>query len=206
LIKNKLLSPKIHAFGYVYGSHNFINNLWITHPDQYNHRGANKVTIKKLPKFNDDCLNIVKKIFNFNNIFPTHDVIYFFNQPFWSGLLVLEYQFLIDVLASFPKREVVLKLHPLTSQEMKNKYRELDRVQIIESDVPAEILLLSLQNCIVYSGWSTVLITENTKCNYYFNYPFYKKSGHKNLNQLEIPALKHINMIESPNEMKFQIN
>ena len=89
---------------------------------------------------------------------------------------------------------------------MKKKYRKLKRVQLIESDVPAEIILLNLHNCIVYSGWSTVLITENSNCNYYFNYPFYKKSGHRNLNQLHIPALNHITMTESPAEMKFPYN
>lgn len=206
LIANKLFSGKIHIFNYyTYGNHHFIDNLWVTHPEAYNHRGKNKVKIFKLPDFNENCLNIISKLFNFSLDYPTNGVIYFFNQPLWIGLLDLEYNFLLDVIKKFPQKQIVLKLHPHTSIEMKDKYKTLERVQIIESDFPAEILLLSLENCIVYSGWSTVLITENGKCNYYFNYPIYRNSCHKNLNQVEIPALNHIKMIKSPQEMNFPV-
>jgi hypothetical protein len=55
----------------------------------------------------------------------------------------------------------------------------------------------------VFSGWSTVLITENSSCNYYFNYPIYKDLNDKILSQIEILALNHITFINSPEEMQF---
>ena len=204
LIKNKLASSKFHFFDYyVYANHNFIDNVWLTHPEQYQHRAKNKVSIMKLPTFNDKCIKFIAKSFNFNDELPTRDVIYFFNQPLWGLLVDKEYEFLESVISKFPNDEVIVKLHPLTSLLTKNRFKNLPRVRIVESSVPAEVILLSLKNCIVLSGWSSVLITENSNCNYYFNYPIYKKLGDKILDQIIIKNLNHIKMISSPEEMMF---
>ena len=203
LVKNNLFSGKIDFYNYTYASHKFIDNVWVTHPDEFVHRGRNKVKIEKLPELNSECLTLIKKLFSFNTNFPTRDVIYFFNQPLWNTLLDVEYNFLEDVIEQFPNNKVILKLHPLTSQEMKDRYKSLGKLEVLDGDFPAEILISSLQNCIVYSGWSTVLITENTSCNYYFNYPVFKKTEHPIMKQINIHPLKHISMVEAVSEMKF---
>lgn len=203
LIKNKLFTGKIDFYNYTYASHHFIDNVWVTHPAEFVHRGKNKVRIEQLPELNSECLNLIKKLFNFSAVFPTNDSIYFFNQPVWNTLLDVEYNFLVNVIEQFPDNKVVLKLHPLTSQMMKDRYKDLLNLEILDGDFPAEILISSLQNCIVYSGWSTVLITENKSCNYYFNYPVFKKTGHPIMKQINIQPLKHISMVEAASEMKF---
>jgi hypothetical protein len=204
LFKNRLFSGKIHHFDYYkYGSQRFINNIWLTHPKQYTHRAKNKVNLLQLPDFNQNCLDFIKNCFDFDESFPVEDVIYYFNQPFWPELIEIEFAFLAGVLANFPDKRLVVKLHPLTSDLMKIRYQELDRVQIIESTVPAEVLLLSLKNCIVFTGWSSVLLTENRKCNYYFNYPIYKKSNLKILNKSNIIVLDHITLVDKPDLMQF---
>ena len=206
LFSNRLLSSRIHVFDNTYARHNCIDNIWLTHPDQYTHRGRNNVNIMKLPEFGRESLQFITELFNFTADFPTKDAIFFFNQPLPSGLLDLEYNFLTEVMKKFPTRTIMIKLHPLTTESMKIKYSALKAVEVIQSNVPAEVILGSLQNCIVYSGWSSVLITDNKSCNYYFNYPVFKKVGHKNLSQIEIPALNHIKMIESVEEMTFPDN
>jgi hypothetical protein len=204
LIKQKLFTGKILRFDhYTYGNNPFINNLWITHPKQYEHQAKNKVNILKLPRFNESCIKIISDFFNFISVFPTENAIYFFNQPLWSSLPEKEYNFLKQVIATFPQKKIVVKLHPLTSPKMMAKYKNIDGLDIIESSVPAEVVLLRLDNCIVFSGWSTVLITENKNCNYYFNYPIFKKLDDPTLSQIDIPALDHIKMIEFAKEMKF---
>lgn len=203
LLKNKLISGKVHIFNYTYGAKKFITNIWVTHPDQYIHEGTNNINVLKLPELDAFCIDIMKNLFSFNVDFPTKDCIYFFNQPLWDVLLDLEFNFLLEVQKQFPNKKIVLKLHPLTSKEMKNRYKSISGITVIDQDFPAEILILSLKNCIVYSGYSTVLMTENTNCNYYFNYPVFKKIGHRVMNQLEIYPLDHIKMIESPSEMIF---
>jgi hypothetical protein len=86
---------------------------------------------------------------------------------------------------------------------MKANYKNIDGLDIIESSVPAEVLLLRLKNCIVFSGWSSVLITENKNCNYYFNHPVFKEMDDPILNQIDIMLLDHITMIKLPEEMEF---
>jgi|GEM_PF-6007318 len=204
LLKHKLFNGKIHCFDfYKYGNHRFINNLWITHPEQFVRQAKSIVKILKLPDFNGKCIEFIKNCFNFVNVFPTEDVIYFFNQPLWPSIAEKEYDFLVEVLTLFPDRKVIIKLHPVTDSKMKARYMALDNTEIIESDVPAEVLLLSLKKCIVYTSWSSVLITENPSCNYYFNYPIYKKMNDPILSQINIVTLNHITLIQSPLEMKF---
>src|SRR5690606_8672804 len=123
---------------------------------------------------------------NFNASFPTDDVIYYFNQPLWTELVDKEFDFLKGVLNSFPDKVIILKLHPLSSEKTKKMYRSMTGLQIIESSVPAEVILLSLKNCIVFTGWSSILITENKSCNYYFNYPIYKESNLSFFDQSEL--------------------
>jgi hypothetical protein len=204
LWRNNLISGKIHRFDYYkYGNHRFINNLWITHPDQYKHRANNKVKILTLPDFNVVCINFIKKMFRFSNQFPIENVIYFFNQPLKSGVIEAEYSFVKEVLSAFPEKTLIIKLHPLTDTETKTFYKQLPQVQLIESNIPAEVLLLTLNNCIVFTGWSAVLITENKSCNYYFNFPIYKVLNDPSINQIDIVNLNHITMINTPNEMQF---
>jgi hypothetical protein len=161
------------------------------------------VTILKLPDFDKKCIRYIAKFFNFSAEFRIDNVIYFFNQPLWSLLADKEFEFLEEVLVNFPDDDIVVKLHPLTDPKMKLKYQKLNRLKIIDSTVPAEVILLNLKNCIVYSGWSSVLITENKTCNYYFNYPMFKKMDDPILNRIGLIVLDHIKMIESPQEMKF---
>jgi hypothetical protein len=204
LYKNNLFSGKFHKFDYYkHGNNSFIDNLWITHPDQYVHRGSNKVNILRLPDFNKNCLKFVKKCFKFDEQFPTADAVYFFSHPLWDGMYEKELDFLKEVINKFPNKNIVIKLHPLTDLQTKLRYQALDTVHVIQSQVPAEVLLLSLRNCIVFTGWSTSLITENSSCNYYFNYPIYAAMRHPVLSQIEIVPLNHITMINSPEEMKF---
>ncbi|MBP9848369.1 MAG: hypothetical protein KBC58_02915 [Flavobacterium sp.] len=204
LIQNKLFANKILPFDYYsFGNHKFINNLWITHPEQYQHSSKNKVNIIKLPSFNQGSIDFIKNCFEFDEDYPTENVIYYFNQPFWPTLIDKEFDFLEEVLKHFPEKNIVIKLHPLTSPAVILRYKEFKKFEIINSTVPAEVILLNLKNCIVFSGWSTVLITENSSCNYYFNYPIYKDLNDKILSQIEILALNHITFINSPEEMQF---
>lgn len=204
LIKNNLLTNTIIPFDfYSFGNHKFINNIWLTHPEQYIHKSKNRVNICKLPNFSEKTLKFIKDSYGFEEEIPLENVIYFFNQPFWGDLIQIEIDFLEQIINKFPEKEIIIKLHPLTSQDVIKKYKKFKTVKLIESSIPAEVILLNLKNCIVFSGWSTVLITENKSCNYYFNYPVYKKEDDKILNQIEITALNHINFINSVEEMQF---
>lgn len=79
----------------------------------------------------------------------------------------------------------------------------MERLFNIESQVPVEVILRHLKYCVVLNGWSLVLITENKKCNYYFNFDIYKHLNNLKLKQLFIFPLNHIKMIKEGQDMKF---
>lgn len=204
LLKNKMFSGKMHRFDYYkYGHYKFIDNIWLTHPQQYIHRGNNKANILELPKFNKKCIQFITKCFNFNETFPMENVIYYFNQPLIPELIETELNFLEGVFDNFPDRKIILKLHPLTSEKTKVLYQTFEQLIIINSLAPAELILLNLNNCIVFTGWSSVLMMENSSCNYYFNYPIYKKTNIKWLRQSDLIILDHITLVDRPELMKF---
>ena len=205
MLLNGLFSAKIHKFDfYKYGSNRFIDNVWVTHPEQYKHTAKNRVNVLKLPEINSICLDIVKESFGFATTFPVKDVIYYFNQPLWTPKLIeKEFDFLRNTRACFVEKKLLIKLHPLTSESTVRLYQELEGVEIISSTAPAEIILLSLENCIVFTGWSSILMTENKRCNYYFNYPIYSNCDAKIIDQSNFIILNHIKLITSPKEMHF---
>lgn len=74
---------------------------------------------------------------------------------------------------------------------------------IIDSKLPAEIYILEISNSIIFSGWSTALMTYNSSCNYYFNLPIYKNCGAKAVDQSNLTVFPHIQVVDSPSLMKF---
>ncbi|MDT0294067.1 polysialyltransferase family glycosyltransferase [Mesonia ostreae] len=205
LFREGLFLRKFYKIRYYrYGSYSFIDNLWLSHPEQYTHTTSNKVNLLKLPTFTKETIKTLEKIFHFQFDMETQNVIYYFNQPFWTEKLIdREMRFLKDTLEAFKDNMMFIKLHPLTPQTTIDLYKEFPRVSIISSKAPAELILVKLKNCIVFSGWSTVLLTENKKCNYYFNYPIYKNCDAKAIDQSNFIDLDHINIITSPGQMQF---
>lgn len=205
LFKQGLVLKKFYKIRYYrYGSYAFIDNLWLTHPNQYIHTASNKVNLLKLPTFSNQTIKTLESIFDFHLDLKTENTIFYFNQPFWTEKLVeREMKFLKDTQEIFKDITMVIKLHPLTPKATIELYKELPKVKIIISNAPAELILVKLNSCIVFSGWSTVLLTANKKCNYYFNYPVYKNCDAKAIDQSSFIDLDHINIITSPKEMHF---
>lgn len=204
LIKNMLFRGKVYRFDYYkYGNQKFINNIWVTHPEQYIHQTKYKTEIIRLPDFNQKTLEFVRSCFDYNESFPTENVIYYFGHSYVPELIKAEFDFLNGVLDNFPKNDIIVKLHPRASKEYKELFQSIERIKIIESTVPAEIIIASLKNCIVFSMMSSVLMMENKSCNYYFNYPIYKNSNYDLLDQSEIIVLDHIKLIDKPELMRF---
>lgn len=189
---------------YKYSYYPFINNTWLTHPNQYIHKARTKVNLKLLPKINKESIKLIEELFEFSHLTSSSDSIYYFNQPARTEKQTeKELSFLKETVNFFKDKKVYIKLHPLTKKDKIEKYSKIANITIIESAAPAEIILLQLNNCIVFTGYSTVLITENESCNYYFNYPIYKNCGMKNLDQSNLTVLDHINVIQTPQEMTF---
>jgi hypothetical protein len=209
LIQNKIF-PTIFNWSryYDYASTRFLDEVYLTNPKEFIFKKKHsKFKILEIPKFNEQSLHKAGIIFNLkDNLFPIIDKgIYYFNQPFKKQLEVVEINFLKDLIKLHPENPVNVKLHPLTTDEKKKQYLRLKGINLIDSKIPAELFILNLKNSILFSGWSTVLITNNNSCNLYFNLPIYKTQGSKAIDQSNLTILPHIKLVSNPYEMKFPV-
>ncbi len=181
LFDHKLPLWKAHLFkNYKYGVTKEINELWVSHPDAFVKN--NKKLIRKIPEISEkNRLELIRGVFNFeqDRFLTSGDdkVIFYINQPFYNNNnIAIEYLFLKKLIETNNSiKGVYVKIHRSTSEYHLNFYKKLPIVTIIYDNIPAELLVLSLNNSIVLSGWSTTLLTFNPTCNYYYNYPIYEK-------------------------------
>jgi len=209
LFRSKLPLFEFHASEYYrYGSSRFIDEIWLAEPEMFNaKRNKAKGKLIEIPEFSDKSIERAGIYFKVKETdFPiVENGIYYFNQPLWSDLLVnKEFEMLEEILSLHPDKKIISKLHPKTVPSTVERYKSYDRIQIVDSTVPAELFLLQLKNSIVFTGWSTVLLTNNPKCNSYFTWPIYRKLNDRLLSQISTIVEKpHIKMISGVDEMKF---
>lgn len=209
LIRSSII-PTIFQWSkhYQYASSNFLDEIYLTNPGHFRHKKKEpKFEIITIPEFNELSLHRAGEIFGLKeNSFPIEEKsIYFFNQPFKERLDKVEMEFLKELIELYPDQPLYIKLHPQTSDSKKKKYLTLPRVKLIDSKIPAELFILNLRKSILFTGWSTVLITDNPSCNLYFNLPIYKNQGSKAMDQSKLTILPHITLVNSPFEMQFPI-
>lgn len=207
LYKSRLFTPKIFKSAYYrYGSSSFIDEVWLTNIKCFDiKRNKTKAKLKEISPFTIEVINIVKLYFSFdeNPLKDKENIILYLNQPFWTEQLIRnETSFLNSLITHFDKK-IYLKLHPSTPKETIALYNQIDQLVIIDSKLPAEIYILEISNSIIFSGWSTALMTYNSSCNYYFNLPIYKNCGAKAVDQSNLTVFPHIQVVDSPSLMKF---
>lgn len=209
LIRSNII-PKVFQWSkhYQYASSNFLDEIYLTNPDQFRHKKKEpKFDIITIPEFNEVSLHRAGEIFDLKEkSFPVEEKsIYYFNQPFKESLDKVEMEFLKELMQLYPDKPLYIKLHPQTSIQKRKKYLSLERVVLIDSKAPSELFILKLRKSILFTGWSTVLITNNPSCNLYFNLPIYKNQGSKAIDQSKLTILPHITLVNSPFEMQFPI-
>ena len=207
LIKSNII-PTIFQWSkhYQYASSNFLDEIYLTNPKEFVHKKKQpRFEIIEIPEFNELSLERAGIVFNLKeNTFPIEEKgLYYFNQPFKDNLNEVEFDFLRGLIECHPDKSLYIKMHPQTSDSKKKKYLSLPRVILIDSKIPAELFILNLRKSILFTGWSTVLITNNPSCNLYFNLPIYKNQGSKAMEQSKLTILPHIKLVNNPCEMEF---
>ena len=206
LYKNNIFTTTLFKSDYYrYGSSKIIDEVWLVDIDAFDDKhNKTRARLKKISSFSNDTFGKIKAYFKkIDNILEGEEgVILYLNQPFWTDRLIRkEISFLKDLLNNFDKK-VYLKIHPGTPKDTILIYKKIKGLILIDSNLPAELYILSITKSIIFSGWSTALITNNTSCNYYFNLPIYKNCGAKAVDQSKLTILPHIKLIISPLEMK----
>lgn len=207
LYKNNMLTTTVFKSDYYrYGSSKIIDEVWLVDVGSFDIKhNKTRAQLKTISSFSSDTFGNIKEYFKkIDNVLDGKEaVILYLNQPFWTEKLISnEISFLKDLLGNFNEK-VYLKLHPGTPKDTILIYEKINGLILIDSDLPAELYILSIAKSIIFSGWSTALITNNTSCNYYFNLPIYKNCGAKAVDQSKLTILPHIKLITSSQEMNF---
>ncbi|KAF5067429.1 hypothetical protein DSECCO2_253490 [anaerobic digester metagenome] len=206
ILSNLLIFKFFKSDYYRYGSTDFLDEVWLTNVDMFNSE-LNKCNAKliSIPPFNQMSIKVIGKYFRFSDKILNEKVgiLFYLNQPFWTLELVdREISFLKKLVENFGK-PIYLKLHPATSLESRRLYESINNMIIIDDKTPAEFYILEIKDSIIFSGWSSALITHNISCNYYFTLPIFRNCGAKSVDQSTLTIMPHIKLITEPKEMKF---
>lgn len=211
LRKHKLKLPKlIWSKYYRYGSCVLLDEVWLQYSELFNaSQNKTKAKIVKLPALNTKHIEKLIDIFNFKNtqLIETNNIILYFNQPFQSKELIdKENEILNSICKQYPNNKIYIKLHPSTNSKVLEGFKKNINLSLIDDNLPGELYLGLLRNCILITGWSAALmhdISNSNNKNYYL-LPMYKKVNDKTLAQISLVAFAHIEMVESVTQIKFK--
>lgn len=184
-----------------YGFRKKITDLYLTFPESYsnwNKRLVHKIQINTEKYFLDD----LKQLYNWNSqiLTNTQDAIFYVNQPLGEDSHT-EIYVIKEIINRFPDTTFYIKIHPNTSKKQIELYNELKTVEIIESKIPAEIFILSLENSIILSISSSSLFLNNPKNDYYYLRPIFAEKIKRLKKYLTKSPSLHIKEIYSISEI-----
>lgn len=208
LTRNGLHLDKLHLFrNYQYGHTKEISELWLQFPNFFNNKFG-KALVQMPALENRTTIDFISKAFRLNELVTVMNkwdkIIFYPSTPLLrKDHIKAEIDFLIELMVSLPPNNgLFIKMHPLMTETYMENYLRVPNAIIFKTAIPAELIILNLKNSIILSGWSTSLLTTNDTCNFYYNYPIYKKD--KLLKQFR-PAnpTNYIVVIDSPSQVRF---
>lgn len=174
-----------------YGYNRIIDHLYLTFPKAYDN--WNEKIIKTIEFIDHDTFKrALEKLFGWkSSLLPVKsNVLMYLSQPIRSDSQA-EVNFLRSLVASTRKR-IILKLHPLTSDEQIQNFMTVsDDIEIIKSQIPAEIFLMNLSNSVALSLNST---------SFFYNSPGVEYVYLSNLFRNRIKRLRRYKFNSSPSE------
>lgn len=207
LYKNSMLTTTFFKSDYYrYGSSKIIDEVWLVDVGSFDDKhNKTRAQLKKINSFSSDTCGNIKEYFKKTDdvLDGQEGIILYLNQPFWTEKLIRKEMLFLEELSDNFNEKIYVKLHPATPIDTIAIYNKLKGLILINSNLPAELYMLSITRSIIFSGWSSALMINNATCNYYFNLPIYKNCGAKAIDQSTLTILPHIKKIINPNQMKF---
>ncbi|MCF6359286.1 MAG: alpha-2,8-polysialyltransferase family protein [Cyclobacteriaceae bacterium] len=186
----------------VYGDLKEIDELWVTYPDFVDPRARKK--LRKVEMLQSDLSKrVALSYFGYVPVGNIENIIFYLNQPFRNQAINdFEKQFIKDLLRSKTGIKILIKLHPSTSASQREALSIFDNVEVLESTIPAELMISNLKNSIILSFWSTAGLVNNKSCRFYWLKPMLEERGIM-LNKINIvnPTC-HIKMVNSIDAIK----
>lgn len=170
-----------------YAAKSEINTVYLSYPDVYNN--WNNKDVVRIEFVDHELLKrTVEKVFKWSDglIKNKSEILLYLSQPTHSD--GKEEVALIKRVVQKLNRPLVIKLHPLTSNEQIELFKTFgDKVELIQSQVPAEIFIMNIKNSILVSLNSTSFLYHTEGNSYYYTV----KLMHQH-----IPRLKRYRMVE----------
>ena len=188
-----------------YASLKEIEKVLVQFPEKY--RNISNKQIEKVEILtSSESIKLIYKYFKFNikdELDTFEKIIFYINQPFKDkSIYDYEIKFLKKLQLKFREYKLIIKLHPLTELNQKDRFKKLDNVDIIYKSTPAELYIANIRNSIILSFWSTACLIVNNYNRIYWAYPILKKNNIMlNFLELENPT-KHIILVKKIEEIK----
>ena len=189
-----------------YGYNAATDDLYLTDTQKFNahKRGIYKKLISIPPAIgskSSDIWNFLPKV----NYQFEEKTILILNQHLWSEQLYkADLQFVSAIAEKFKDYQIYIKFHPLTEDIHRKEYENIEGLNILNTTVPAELLMHSLKNSIIISGYSTALLvdsTVDTGNRFYYYYPIFTATGDKAMRRKQIIVFDHIKVVSSINDI-----
>jgi len=185
-----------------YGHLKEVDELHLTMPEAYNNWNNKKIKPIRFIE-HETYKKTLEVVFGWDdsNLLQNNNVILYLNQPMRQNVEA-EINFLIMLLEAHDKK-IILKLHPLTSQEQIQKFLAVSSdIILIRSNIPAEIFIMNLKNSIIISLNSTALLYHSPFNRYYYVSNLFIDSI-RHLRRFKFRELQntHIKLINSASEI-----
>lgn len=181
-----------------------ISKIYFTFPKAYTNwskKQVEKIEMVPLPLLNQ----ALKKVFRWDEkMLPERDaVIFYMSQPMHDDGIA-ETKFLQEVSDKFPSNKIYIKLHPLTNEVKIQQYQKFSNLEIIRSQIPAELFIMNLKKSLVLSVNSTSMFLNNPENKFYYLYKIFQKDI-KRLNRYKLKSnpAPHITVTEKLDDISF---
>lgn len=180
------LSP---VFGKKYAHLKSVKKVYLTFPEIYknwNNKSLEKIEMVPISKLN----RALKKVFRWDEkMLPERkNVIFYMNQPMHQDG-VAETKFFQEISEKFPSNKIYIKLHPSTDEVVIQQYRKFSNLEIIRSQIPAELFIMNLKESLILSLNSTAMFLNNPDNQYFYLHRIFQK---------EIKILNRYNFKKNP--------
>jgi hypothetical protein len=184
LIINGLFYSRLHTFNYRFAAVKEIDTIKVQYPEKYLNR-----TNKKVEQFdllaNNAIIEKVNRVFSWNpkvHNLETNGVIIYLSthsiQYKEEEVSNFEFQAVKYLRDKYPGKKIYFKPHPVYIHDLlEKKVRNLAGVEIVKTNVPAELFIAGFTKSIVAGIYSTALLTHGGSNKFYWLRPMATQAG-----------------------------
>jgi len=180
-----------------------VKKVYLTFPENYknwNKKSLEKIVFVPLPELNQ----ALKKVFRWDEaLLPEKEnAIFYVNQPMHDDG-IFETEVLKKITESSNGRTLYVKLHPSTPEKKIKQYKKLANLQIIRSQIPAELFIMNLKRSLILSVNSTSMFINSPENRYFYLYKLFLNHVKRTRRYKKSDPAHHITVVEKLDDISF---